>query len=225
MRKFTDIELQRINDRLEILRIKYLEIYEEIKDHYFSELEKKSADEFEATFLQLNEAFDWPSVKSMEKNLERSTNRLITQLQWNELKFWKLNSVSLLYPFLMMLALGVVYSYLDVEGMTWAVILCSLAGVFVTWYVVSKEVSISLKQLSIKPMRVFPRQILKRSSIFVSGLTWIYVVVINWNNTNSPGLVGTIIIWLLISPFLLQMLTLAQVALTWKKKKQHAISQ
>ena len=57
MRKLSEQEIARIDQRLESLKIFYLEIYHEIRDHYFTELEKKPVEEFEATFQQLNETF------------------------------------------------------------------------------------------------------------------------------------------------------------------------
>lgn len=91
MRKLTPIEIARIDQRLESLKIFYLEIYHEIRDHFFTELEKKSSEEFEATFQLLNETFAWSVVKGMEKEVRKATNRQIGQLQLDSLKFWNLD--------------------------------------------------------------------------------------------------------------------------------------
>jgi hypothetical protein len=206
------------------LRIQYVEIYDEIKDHYLSELEKKSANEFEATFQQLNEAFAWSVVKKMEKNLERSTDQIITHLQWAELKFWKLNSKSQLYPLLMMLVLGVVYRFLDVEGMTLTVAVIALVSIPIIWYSIWTEISFSPRRFNFKSAKAFPNQIVNRIGICFSGLSLFYVAINNWNDSN-PGVTGTIMIWLITAPATLYILSLIQVALAWKERQQRAISQ
>lgn len=91
MRTLTPQEISQIDQRLESLKIQYLEIFHEIRDHYFTELEKKPVDEFDATFQQLNETFAWSVVKGMEKEVRKATNRQIGQLQLDSLKFWNLN--------------------------------------------------------------------------------------------------------------------------------------
>lgn len=74
MRTLYQKEIAKINQRLESLKINFLEIYHEIRDHYFTELEKKPVEEFEATIQELNETFAWSVVKGMGKELRKATN-------------------------------------------------------------------------------------------------------------------------------------------------------
>ena len=224
MRKLTSIELSQINDRLETIRIQYQEIYDEIKDHYLSELEKKSSADFKATLTQLNEAFSYSVVRKMEKNLRRSTKKLIAQMQWNKLKFWSLNNQSPLYFIVTMTILALVYYYLDVEGMALMVVVFSLIGIPSIWYSIGSEVSFSLKRFSIRSSRVFANEILNRSGIFYGGLSFFYISYENWNSSN-PGVPGAILTWILITTLLLYMLTLLQVTLDWKQKQHRVIPQ
>ncbi len=106
MRNLTPTELEKINNRLKFLQIHYNEIRDEIKDHYISELEKNSTDEFEAIVSKLNEAFSPSIIRKMEKSLEKSTKKLISQMQWDELKFWNRESNASPYPILALVTLG-----------------------------------------------------------------------------------------------------------------------
>lgn len=69
MRKLTDIELQTIKDRLVSLQITYLEIYDELLDHYISALEQVDPEDFDDKKEKLDEEFAWSVVRGMEKDL------------------------------------------------------------------------------------------------------------------------------------------------------------
>lgn len=96
MRTLSPEEIARIDQRLESLKILYLEIFHELRDHYFTELEKKPEEEFFATFQQLNESFAWSVVKKMEKELLKNVSRQLSKSQWEALKFWKLDFTKVL---------------------------------------------------------------------------------------------------------------------------------
>lgn len=108
MRTLTSQEIAQIDQRLESLKIHYLEIYHEVLDHYFTELEKKSNEEFEATFQQLNETFAWSVVKNMEKELLKNVSHQLSASQWEALKFWKLDFIKVfaLLLYLSIIVLG-----------------------------------------------------------------------------------------------------------------------
>jgi hypothetical protein len=218
MRKLTTTELQQVNDRLKLGHIQYEEIHHEIKDHYLSELEKKSSDEFQTTLSQLNEAFSFDCIKKMEKNLERSTSQLISQMQWEILKFWGLKEQNSRLPVLAIIILGLAYFYLDGEGMTLTLGLASLFGLLVTWITVGKEISFSWRDFKFKSSKVFENEFYKRSGIFYGSLPYLYLTYNNWNDSN-PGEVGTILLWIITVPTLLYVVTLIQVALNWKHNR------
>jgi len=223
MRKLTEKELDQVNKRLKIIPFLYGEICDEIKDHYLSELEKKPSDEFQDALLQLNKAFNRSVVERMEENLKRSTERAITQMQWDKLKFWKLPNYNILYLFLLLITLGVVYLYLDVEGMTLMVGIFSLVCIPIIWFSIWKDISFSLMQFRVNSAKAFSYQIMTRSGIYFYSLYFFCVTYTNWNDSN-PGVFGTVVIWLIDIPLLLYMLTLVQVALDWKQKQLHILT-
>jgi hypothetical protein len=166
MRNLTPTELEKINNRLKFLQIHYDEIRDEIKDHYISELEKNSTDEFEAIVSKLNEAFSPSIIRKMEKSLEKSTKKLISQMQWDELKFWSRESNASPYPILALVTLGLCYFYLDVEGMTLLLGTIALLGIPVTWYAIGKELYFSKRKFVFQSSKVFEEQFLTAAAYF-----------------------------------------------------------
>jgi len=139
-------------------------------------------------------------------------------MQWEELKFWKVKNHNMPYLALTIMILSLVYIYLDVVGMTLMVGLFSLLCIPIVWYSIGKDVSFTIKQFRIKSSKAFSDQLLNRCGIYYSGLFYIFLAYASWNNSN-PGIVGTILAWLVITPMLLYMLTLVRVAWHWKRKQ------
>lgn len=224
MRTLTTQEILRIDQRLANLKIYYLEIYHELRDHYFTELEKKSEEEFEATLQQLNETFAYSVVKSMQNKLKKATKKQITAMQWEMLKFWKLNNSNIFIVPLTLMAITLIYFLFDVEGLTLSVGIVSLFGIPISWYAIGGGLTISAKKFSAHFNKALSHQIFDKSGAFYAGIYWIYVGVNSWNSSN-PGQIGTILSWLIVAPNILYMITLIRITIDWKKRKTYQVSQ
>lgn len=152
MRILSPQEIARIDQRLRSLKIFYLEIYHEIRDHYFTDLEKKPVDEFEPTFQQLNETFAWSVVKGMEKEVRKATNRQIGQLQLDSLKFWKLgwkgNLVYTSWLGLMVLA----FSNFGVVGLMFSTSILPFMVILGIWHKLGFKDALNLSITRHKPL-------------------------------------------------------------------------
>ena len=224
MRTLSPQEIAQIDQRLESLKINYLEIYHELRDHYFSELEKKSEVEFESSFQQLNASFDWKVVERMEKSLERTTKSQITSMQWEQLKFWKLSNPDWYLAPLVLLLIFMVYVLSDFEDMCLIVGVVSIIGIAVTWFAVGDDFTFSLRNFTVRSKKVLSREILNKSGVFYSGIFWFYIAELN-GNKSVPGIAGIIIIWTIVILMIFYMVTLIQITLRWKQKKSQTIAQ
>ena len=119
MRKLSDLEFNSIQTRLESLQIGYVEIYDELLDHYISQLEKKDVSDFKKEFENLNETFAWSVVKGMEKNLEKQTNKLIAKIQWESLKIWKFSPNDFFTGLLIAGLMFISFLTFKLEGLLW----------------------------------------------------------------------------------------------------------
>jgi hypothetical protein len=218
MRTLSPQEITRIDQRLESLKIQYLEIHHEIRDHYFTELEKKSAEEFEATFQQLNESFACSVVKKMESNLRKATEKQIKAMQWEMIKFWKSDNPNFFITPLALVILLPMYFLFDVEGVTLMMGLVGLLGVPISLIASAGEFKIIPKRLTAQFKTAFSYQVFSMSGVFLGGLALIYVAINNWNSSN-PGEVGRILVWFLAIPHVLYYLTLIRISIDWKIKK------
>lgn len=224
MRQLSDQEIARIQNRLRSLDIRYSEVYEEIFDHYCSTLENIPIENSKAEIAKLDETFSWSVVKGMDKSRQRFAKHHISQLQWNELKFWKGNGHNFFYLILTILILGLVYLHLNTIGMTLMVGIFSLVSLPIVWYSIGKNFTFSLKRFRFNYSNAFVEQIMNRSGIYYSGLYYFYIAFFNWDDSN-PSIGGTIVSWLIITPLLLYMLSLIRVAWQWKQKQLQISSQ
>ena len=218
MRTLSSQEITRIDQRLESLKIQYLEIYQELRDHYFTELEKKSSEEFEPTFDQLNETFSWPMVKLMEKGLKKSAEKRIKEMQWEMLKFWKPDNPDFHIAPLSILLILPMFVLFDVEGVTLLMGIIGVLGILISFLALLGKFTFIPKRFSFQFDTALSHQFYHKSGFFIGGPLLILVAINNWNSSN-PGLVGRIMIWLFAIPHLLYYLTLIRVALNWKYKK------
>lgn len=174
MRTLSTQEITRIDQRLESLKIQYLEIFHELRDHYLTELEKKSAAEFETTFLQLNETFAWSVVKKMEKELLKATNRQIGQLQLDSLKFWNLSlKKNLVYAswigFLML-----AFVNFGVTGLMFTTAILAVVVILGIWYSLGFKDSVNLSITGNKPLNSLKVGIFSRMGLAFGMLPWIH---------------------------------------------------
>lgn len=95
-RSLSDIEIQIIKDRLNRLQIAYVEIYDELLDHYISSLEQLPAIEFDKKREALDDEFGWSVVRSLEKELLNAVSKELQNSQLEALKIWKLDVLKVL---------------------------------------------------------------------------------------------------------------------------------
>lgn len=120
MRKLSQSEIQKIDHRLKSLQIRYTEVYEEIKDHYHTLLELTAEKDSAEVFEKLNSDFSRKQIKRMENEAQDASEKKLTRIQLDGLKFWKYDLLSLLIPFLLLVSsLGVSYIFGPYILITW----------------------------------------------------------------------------------------------------------
>lgn len=90
MRKLSEIETQIIKDRLDRCLIAYVEIYDELLDHYISALEQTAEEKFENKKEALDDEFSWSVIKQMEKDLQKTAWREFISATKSSYKIWAL---------------------------------------------------------------------------------------------------------------------------------------
>jgi hypothetical protein len=218
MRTLSSQEINQVDQRLESLKIQYLEIYHEIRDHYFTELEKKPVEEFETTFQQLNETFSISLVKNMQRKLKSTSAKRVKQMQWEILKFWKFSNPDFYVAPATLLVIALIYNQFGFTGISLTVGIVSLIGIPFSWNAVSEDLHISVRKFSGHFDKALSHEIFDKSGIFISGLYWIYIAVNNSSPKDNP-IIASIIIWTIVTCLLLYMVTLIKVAMNWKKRK------
>lgn len=69
--------------------IEYIELYNELYDHYASTYESGTAT-FEATLKELDIHFDYLKVRNINENLIKKTKKAVNKIYWKEFKkFWQ----------------------------------------------------------------------------------------------------------------------------------------
>jgi hypothetical protein len=115
MRQLSIEEIQTIEDRLDKMSISYLEIYNELLDHYTTSLEQVSSDKFASTKEVLDEEFTWSVVRRMDKELLNTVSTQLQESQLELLKFWKLDFWKVLSIFTYTSLLLVVYHLFSLD--------------------------------------------------------------------------------------------------------------
>lgn len=117
MRKLTETELLTIKERLDSLCLSYLEIYNELLDHYITALEQVSPEEFETKKEALDEEFAWSVVRRMEKDLLNAISKQLQSSQLEALKLWKMDFWKVLGIFSYTVCLILVYQFISLDVM------------------------------------------------------------------------------------------------------------
>jgi len=219
MRTLSSLEIAQIDQRLESLKIQYLEIHHEIRDHYFTELEKKSADEFEAVFQELNETFAWTVVKGMEKELRKATSRKIAQFQWDTLKYSKLRWWEIALAGILVCSFPAIYfkfGLIDLMTVTGLISLLSATAIW-SWVAIKSAINFSISRH--KPMSCISAELFGRMVLPLSSYSWLYFGARWISGYNTFWLIDLFIILLIISQAIF-LLTLTKVV--WTKKLQVA---
>ena len=217
MRTLSPKEIARIDQRLESLKIQYLEIFHELRDHYFTELEKKSAAEFETTFLQLNEAFAWSVVKKMEKELRRATVKQIGELQWQALRFWKLSPWEISVAVMILVGLVTAYSIFGFSAIFTGMGIISISGSLLIWAKLGWIKSLNFSLTHHKPISGFYAAMLIRLG-FVYGFFVYAPLGIRLSGGYDPNLFFSLLFICLGLAMTLFLLTLVKITFDQKLK-------
>ncbi|GAB2499300.1 hypothetical protein [Algoriphagus taiwanensis] len=219
MRTLSPQEIARIDQRLASLKIQYLEIHHEIRDHYFTELEKKSAEEFDSTFQQLNETFAWSVVKKMEKELRRATNRQIGQLQFDSLKFWNLsfkeNLVYAAWIGFLMLA----FVNFGVTGLMFTTAILAAAVILGIWSILGVKNFFNLSITRHKPLKSFDVGVFSRMGFSFGLLSWIHFGT-KLSSEDANFNTSQIILGIIITLFSLYLFSLVKITFDRKLKSE-----
>jgi hypothetical protein len=222
MRKLSDLEFNSIKTRLDSLQIVYKEIYDELLDHYISQLEKKDQPEFEQELEKLNETFAWSVVKGMEKNLEKQTNKLIAKIQWESLKIWKFSPNEFFTGLLIAGLMFISFLTFKLEGLFMASSILALAGIILAWNKQGKGISFSLNPKKQKPVACVSRVILSRLGLLYGCLSWFWIGVSNWGESN-PGPIGTTLGIIICTIIFLYTISLLKVSITYKRPELNVL--
>lgn len=117
MRMLSENEIQLIKAHLESLSLSYIEIYNELYDHYVTALEAVSEESFESRKNELDEEFAWSVVREMEKELLKNVSEQLEQSQFEALKFWKMDFWKVLGIFIYTALLITVYEFISLDVM------------------------------------------------------------------------------------------------------------
>lgn len=191
MRTLTESENQMIKRRLEALHLEYLEIYDEVFDHYSSELEKSAPWEFKEKFESLNKAFSWSVVKKMERNLEKNTNQQIARIQWRALTFRDFKNQEILFTLTMAFALVASYFLFRIEGLFISTAVVALVISIMVWRTHGRGISFSLGRTHQRPVACLSKVTIRRLAFLYGTMTWIWLGISNWNSSD-PGEIGTV---------------------------------
>ena len=117
MRKLTDIEIQIIKDRLDSLSLSYIEIYNELLDHYVTALEQVDPEGFVEKKEMLDDEFAWSVVRNMEKELLKNVSQELQNSQLEALKFWKMDFWRVLGIFTYTTLLILIFQFVNLDVM------------------------------------------------------------------------------------------------------------
>jgi hypothetical protein len=173
MRQLSELEIQKIDHRLKSLQIRYIEIYEEIRDHYITALEQVSLEKFDAKKEVLDDEFAWSVVRKMEKELSKHVSKQVLVAQLEFLKFWNHGIKGLLIAFVGLTAIVITTFSIPPSELILAflaIIICTAAGVFII-----KRDALSFS-LSHKTVSISSAIALKRIGILNSVFVWVYVM-------------------------------------------------
>lgn len=216
MRKLSELEITSIKTRLDRLQIAYVEIYDELLDHYISQLEKTPSSEFNQNLEQLNETFAWSVVKKMETNLEKTTQKRVACMQWESLKFWNYSLNEAVISFLIVGSMLGFYLSSRIEGLFLASSILALIAILVVLKKQGKGINFSLNPKKQKPVVSVSKVIFLRLGLLYGCLSWFWVIVNNWGKTD-PGPIGTTLGIIVCTGVFLYTISLLKVSINYKK--------
>jgi hypothetical protein len=178
-RTLTDTEIQAIKDRLDRLNLSYLEIYNELLDHYVTALEQVEPEEFDRRKESLDEEFAWSVVRDMEKQLLNYVSSELKNSQLESLKFWKMDFWRVFAVFSFSVLLIAIYEMISLDVMMVFSFLPAFAILIAFLYHSGNYFSLSLNPNYFRPRHVILQAALGRYQII-------------WNLSNSFFIVSSL---------------------------------
>ncbi|SIS85384.1 hypothetical protein [Belliella pelovolcani] len=207
MRKLTDIEIQIIKDRLDSLSLSYIEIYNELLDHYVTALEQVDPEGFVEKKEMLDDEFAWSVVRDMEKELLKNVSQELQGSQLEALKFWKMDFWRVLGVFIYTTFLMMTYQFVSLDVMMVFSFLPALGILIVLLYHSGNYFSFNLDPNYHRPRNVILQAALGR-----------YQLVLNFSNfffmlssiiLNNNGLQNWAMLMMLIYSTILNLYSLS----------------
>jgi fumarate reductase subunit D len=89
MRNLTQAQKEQLADHIAKKPIEYIELYNELYDHYASTYEEGD-ENFEDTLAKMDDHFYFQRIKKINNNLLKKTKRSVNKIYWKEFKnFWR----------------------------------------------------------------------------------------------------------------------------------------
>jgi len=176
MRKLSIEEIQAIEDRLDKMSISYLEIYNELLDHYTTTLEQVSSDKFASTKEVLDEEFAWSVVRRMDKELLNTVSTQLQKSQLELLKFWKLDFWKVLSIFTYTSLLLVVYHFFSLDVIIFLSIVPALGILIALLYHSGNYFSFSLDPSYHRPRNVIIQAALGKYALVFNLFNFFFII-------------------------------------------------
>jgi hypothetical protein len=175
-RALTSQEIASIRSRLDSLRILYIEIYDELLDHYIAALEQVSSEEFENKKQELDDEFSYATLRKMEKELYKNMSVRVRTEQFNALKFWKIDRKKITGILTYVLLLLGAYEWLSLEAMMTLCYLAPLVLFLVVIFHSRKSLSFNLKANDHKPAKIILRITVIQYLAFITVLNGLFQI-------------------------------------------------
>lgn len=163
MRTLSETEIQTIKTRLDRCLIAYQEVYDELLDHYISALEKVSAEDFLKVKEELDDAFSWPTIKRMEKDLQKMAWKEFSTIALSSFQIWKLGWAKIAKIIIASIAGYIAFWFASPEYF-YAISLVSIGTILVAiLYYHRNDFSLNF---SLAPSKHQPKRVLQTTVIF-----------------------------------------------------------
>ena len=173
MRQLSEQELALIHARLKSLHIRYIEVYEEIFDHYCTTLENVPALESPTTIAKLNETFAWSVVKGMDKELEKSVSKQVGTAQLDFLNFWNHGLKGFFIGLVGLAALTIASFIIPASDLILVFLAINLCATAVVYYLKRDAFSFSFSHKSVSASSI---AVIKRVGFLNTIMCWIWLM-------------------------------------------------
>ncbi|HET8859080.1 hypothetical protein [Marivirga sp.] len=133
MRTLSREQKEQLANHLAKKPIEYIELYNELYDHYASSYENGNK-QFEEVLRELDQHFDYQKVKTINANLLKKTKKSVNEIYWKEFKnFWRWPQIVSTLGFLLFGL--IILEFLPIKVVMWSVIIPLLIfNVILTFY-------------------------------------------------------------------------------------------